>query len=203
MIPDSVVAKSMARLVDCRYSLGDRYRECPHCHKQIKVNPTDSVCPKCSGEFPKGWDCLNSLKIFYDGCGVKFPTEFEDWNEKNYAEKWVYDPEIGRQAFFRFLQTLGDPVNKNYARRGDLLILKHDVAEKPPSLSRAILDRIKQVHPFMRRMINAVLEGKQLLTFPGVYLGNGKIFLMFEKGGKVVPYRFFEKFVVEVRRLIK
>ena len=36
MIADSMVAKSMAKLVDCRYSLGYRYRECPHCHKQIK-----------------------------------------------------------------------------------------------------------------------------------------------------------------------
>ena len=120
MPSDKIIADAVAKLVDCKYFLGDE---------------------------SKGWDCLNSLKEFYQGCGVKFPLEFEDWTEKNYAEKWVYDPEIGRQAFFRFLQILGDPVDKNYALRGDLLILKHDVKEKPPLLSKAILERIKQMHP--------------------------------------------------------
>jgi hypothetical protein len=176
MASDKTIANAITKLVDCNYFLGDK---------------------------SKGWDCLNSLQEFYEACGVTFPREFEDWNEVNYRDKWIYDPEMGRQAFFRFLQTLGEPIDKNYALRGDLLILKYNVSEKPPLMSRPVMERIKRMHPFMRRMINAVLDGKQLLTFPGVYLGNGHIFLIFEKGGKVVPYRFFERLVVEVRRLIK
>lgn len=174
MILDGTVAKAISKLVDCKYSLGDE---------------------------SKGWDCLNALKEFYEGCGIKFPREFEDFNENNYAEKWVYDPEIGRKAFFKFLKTLGRPIDKNYAIRGDLLILKYEVTEKPPSWSHKTLNRLKETHPFMRRIINNVLDGKQLLTFPGIYLGNGNIFTIFEKGGKVVPYKFFKKYVVEVRRL--
>lgn len=75
MIPDGVVAKSMQKLIDCKFSLGDVSR---------------------------GWDCLNSLKLFYEGCGVTFPTEFEGWDWNNYAERWIEDAEIGRQTFFRF-----------------------------------------------------------------------------------------------------
>lgn len=174
MIPDKTIADSMSKLVDCKFSLGDE---------------------------SKGWDCLNSLKEFYEGCGVKFPREFEDFNEENYAEKWVYDPEIGRQTLFRFLTTLGKSVDKHYAIRGDLLILKHEMTEKPPTFSHRTLNHLKEVHPFMRRVINDIFDGKQVLTFPAIYLGNGNIFLIFEKGGKVVPYKFFKKYVVDVRRL--
>lgn len=85
--------------------------------------------------------------------------------------------------------------------RGDLLILRHEVTEKPPTRSRRLLNKFKEMYPFMGKVIDNVLSGKQLLTFPSIYLGNGNIFILFEKGGKVVPYKFFKKYVVDVRRL--
>src|SRR3972149_8878277 len=94
---DARVARAMSKLVDCKYSLGD-----------------------ISG----GFDCYNSLKHFYEECGIDFPTQFRDWDIKNYPDKWVYDPEIGRQIFFDFLMTLGKPIDSHYVMRGDLIILK-------------------------------------------------------------------------------
>ena len=176
MVSDKIIADAVTKMVDSTYSLGDE---------------------------SKGWDCLNSLKEFYEACGVKFPREFEDWNEANYAEKWVFDPEIGREAFFRFLQTLGKPVDLNYAVRGDLLLLKTTVEkEVTDTIPKRVLNRIKETHPFMRRMINNVLAGRSLLTWPAIYLGNGKIFMIYEKGGRVIPLKFYERFTTEVRRLI-
>jgi hypothetical protein len=175
MVTDKIIAEAITKLVDSPYFLGDE---------------------------SKGWDCLNSLKEFYEDCGFAFPRRFEDWEQGNYRDKWVFDPEVGREVFYRFLKTLGKQVDLNYAVRGDLLLLKTKV-ERPvtETLKRRVLNRIKETHPFMHRFINNVLAGRSLLTWPAIYIGNGKIFMIFEKGGKIIPLKPYEHFIEEVRRL--
>jgi hypothetical protein len=175
---DKLVADSITRLIDAQFSLGDLSR---------------------------GWDCLNSLKSFYVGCGVDFPTAFEDYTEQNYPEKWKEDVGRAKDAMMRFLKSLGKPIHPNYILRGDLLLFE-TVASKPPPAYTAIIkpgiERLSRLFPYATRYIQELVEGKRPHVFPGIYLGNGHIFMVFDIGCKVVPYRFFEKFCKEARRLI-
>jgi cell wall-associated NlpC family hydrolase len=84
------------RYVDCLYGLGK---------KDPRV---------------EGFDCLTMLKDFYEEMGATFPEEWNGWNAENYAERWENGE--GRKEFVEFLMTLGSPIEKNYMRRGDLII---------------------------------------------------------------------------------
>jgi cell wall-associated NlpC family hydrolase len=47
-----------------------------------------------------------------------------------------------------------------------------------------------------------IFEGKEIPSFPAIYLGNGHILMVFDKGCKVVPLKFFKKVIKGTRRLI-
>jgi len=76
--------------------------------------------PFALGDKSKGWDCLNSLAEFYDSIGKRFPREFKEFNEQNYAEKWKAGE--GKKVFREFLLSLGESINPNYALEGDLFV---------------------------------------------------------------------------------
>lgn len=44
-----------------------------------------------------------------------------------------------------------------------------------------------------------IFEGKEM-TFPGIYLGKGHLLMVFDKGCRVVPFKFFKEFLIEVKR---
>jgi hypothetical protein len=202
-LSESVIARAADRMIDKRLVIGDRFTKCPGCGKQIEISMAGMQCPKCQTPIARGWDCLNSLRDFYRDCGFPFPEEYKGWNWVNYAEKWMDDPEEGRIVFMELLRSLGREVGRNYAIRGDLLIIK----SQPPkmTLGRATLDILKAIvenYPFMRKIVNRTLEGRQLLSFPAIYLGNGHILLVCEKGVKTFPLKFFRSADIEVRRLL-
>jgi len=175
---DSLISNAIERLIDAPFALGDT---------------------------EKGWDCLNSLANFYDACGFKFPREFKDWNEQNYSQKWLEDVEEGRRIFVEFLMSLGEPVDPCYLLRGDILILeaqKMVTKETLPMIKRTV-ERLSKKFPALMKIAKNIYEGRQLLTFPAIYLGNGNIFIVSEKGGKVLPLKFFLRFIISARRLIK
>lgn len=160
--------------------------------------------PYYLGDESKGLDCLNSLKNFYEDCGFRFPREYCQWSETNYRQKWMDDVEEGRAAFWDFLHTLGTRVEKNYIIRGDLLIFRKDPPLESIKDARVIsaLNSVLDIMPFMKKFIRNVIAGKQILTFPGIYTGNGNCFMVFDRGARQVPLRLFEKYLVEARRLI-
>lgn len=126
------------------------------------------------GDRSKGWDCLNSMAEFFDSIGVKFPREFGDWNESNYADRWNRGE--GMQTFKDFLLSLGEPVDLNYIRPGDIIVL-----EKP--------DRNNP---------------KELIVSAGLYLGGGHFQAVHNIKGVIrLPLDFFRIAIVGVRRLIK
>ena len=92
---DKTFSASIQKFVDANYSLGDT---------------------------SKGWDCLNSLKEFYNSVGFQFPTEFRGYNEQNYAEKWR--TQDCRPDLSAFLQTLGEKVDLAFMQSGDLLLFE-------------------------------------------------------------------------------
>jgi len=47
-----------------------------------------------------------------------------------------------------------------------------------------------------------IFGGREIPSFPGIYIGNGHILMIFDKGGKVLPMRFMRKYIVSARRLI-
>ncbi len=124
-----------------------------------------SDCKFSLGKSSEGWDCLSYIHNIYISLGVNFPKEFKGFNAENYADKW--NKGEGKKEFEEFLLSLGNPIEINYARKGDLFVLK----------------------------------GAEMI-FPAVNLGNGHILLMFDIGGRIVPYKFFAKMIIGTRRLI-
>ncbi len=159
--------------------------------------------PFALGDTSKGWDCLNSLAEFYDSIGAKFPREFGEWNEQNYADGWLRDPSKARMTLIKFLRTLGEPVDKNYLMEGDLLIICPKIDKKVLDQidSNSVRDDILKTFPTMFDYVASIFDGKELLAFPAVYLGRGHLLIVFNKGVKVVPLKFFKNFIVEARRL--
>ncbi len=94
---DTQVANAIQKFVDSKYAID---------------NPME------------GYDCLNSLRGFFEGMGVKMPIEFEDWTLENYGKRALKDPQKAHKAFERFVQTLGHEIDKNYLLRGDLILFK-------------------------------------------------------------------------------
>ncbi|MCR4286698.1 MAG: NlpC/P60 family protein, partial [Deltaproteobacteria bacterium] len=90
---DKDIAAAAQRLIDSPYSLGD-----------------DS----------KGWNCLSMIWHFYGTLGISLPREFKGFSAENYAERWKKGE--GREELHEYLMGLGQPVEPNYERNGDLLI---------------------------------------------------------------------------------
>jgi len=182
-VNESAIAKAIDRMIDKPFFLGD-----------------------LTGE--RGWDCLNTIKSFYTELGVVLPDEFEGVTWGSYAAKWDDDPEIARETLIRFLKSLGRPVGVNYCLRGDLLIIEaRETKKHSEGVIRKALDAVAKKFPNMVKEARKILEGKQLLVFPAIYVGGSKIFMVVtaekdDKGPRILPLRFFKKYVRECRRLI-
>lgn len=62
----------------------------------------------------------------------------------------------------------------------------------------------EEINPaYMSRGDLLLFRVKDFGVYAGVFLGNGNAFMMFDKGGRVVPLQDFRPFIVECRRLIK
>ena len=69
-----------------------------------------------------GKSCLAMMLKFYRKHGVVFPEEFKGFTEENFAERWLSGE--GRQEWEDFLTTIGQGVDPNFARKGDLIVGK-------------------------------------------------------------------------------
>lgn len=182
-VPENKIAKAIDRMIEKPFFLGD-----------------------LTGE--KGFDCINTIKSFYADLGIVLPEEFEGYNWSNYPAKWDDDPEEARGVLIRFLRSLGNPININYCLRGDLLIIEAKNEKKySERFIKNILDTIGKKFPKMVKETRKFLEGKKLLIFPAIYVGNSKILMVITTdkdniGPRILPLKFFKKNVVEVRRLI-
>lgn len=78
--------------------------------------------PFSLGDRSKGWDCLNSMKAFFESVRMKFPDEFKGWTWGNYAERWK--KEMNFTIFKEFLFSLGEPVERNFILPGDIIIFE-------------------------------------------------------------------------------
>ena len=96
---DITIAQTASKFSDCSFCLGD-----------------------LTGE--KGWDCLSYIRNFYTEQGIDFPQEFKGFDKSNYAERWRNGE--GRKELREFLLQLGQPVEENYSRRGDLYVMEKD-----------------------------------------------------------------------------
>lgn len=55
---------------------------------------------------------------------------------------------------------------------------------------------------FMARGDLLIFEGKDVPAFPGIFLGNGNVFIAFSSGCRVMPLEYFKRFLKEVRRVL-
>ncbi len=87
--------------------------------------------PFVLGNISKGFDCINLIRDFFSAgpsfLGYQFPEEFEGITWENYATKWLLHPEKMVGIRERFLKSLGSPIEKNFFRRGDLLLFRKDL----------------------------------------------------------------------------
>ena len=160
--------------------------------------------PFALGNKGKGFDCVNSLIEFYSKLGFDFPRTFGEWTEENYAKGWLRDPGQAKQVLRKFLMTLGREVDKNYLLRGDLLIIepKTSSLKMHPKTEAFLREELEASFPGMKGYISNLLAGRELLSFPAIFLGNDLIMIVSNKGVFIVPFRFFEDRVVSCRRLI-
>ena len=173
--------------------------------KIAKVSEKFVDAPFALANREKGFDCLNSLIYFYEGLGFKFPRTFGEWNEGNYAAGWLRNPGHARRVFHRFLMQLGTEADINYLKRGDLLILEGDLSKGNirEDVELAMKEELEKSFPGMTDYIKGLFAGREILSFPAIYLGNDNLLIVFNKGVKVVPFGFFKKSVVSCPRLVK
>lgn len=93
MFKDAQISKAARSLIDAPYALG---------------NPES------------GWDCLTMMWTFFDNLDIHLPREFRGYSAENYAERWKSGE--GREELKEYLFSLGEPVEPNYERSGDLLV---------------------------------------------------------------------------------
>jgi hypothetical protein len=148
----------------------------------------------------KGIDCLNSVKSFYEDLGFKWPDsgEWEGYTWKNYAEMWDRDCKKAKHDLVRFLRSFGKEVQNGFYLRGDLLILKVEEA----NWKKKAMDAVGNTLPKGFRALRRILQDRRPEAFPAIFMGNGHIFSVFDKGGKVLPFRAFKPFIIEARRYI-
>jgi cell wall-associated NlpC family hydrolase len=83
--------------------------------------------PFVLGDTSKGFDCISLIRDFFEAFGYQFPEEFEGITWKTYAAEYLRDPISVNGIRERFLKSLGQPIEKNYFRRGDLLLFRKDL----------------------------------------------------------------------------
>lgn len=99
----------------------------------------------------------------------------------------------------QFPRKFGDWDEKNYPERW----------KKNPDEGRKVLGDFlrslgEKIDPkYMVRGDLLIMGGKEIPTFPALYLGNGNVLMVFDKGVKVLPLRFFSKVLIEARRLTR
>jgi cell wall-associated NlpC family hydrolase len=139
MMDDIAFAEKMTKFFGQSFNLGDRGK--------------------------KGWDCLTSMADFFESCGIKFPLEFRDWNEKNYAERWERGE--GMDVFRDFLYSLGEPVDRNYMQPGDIIIFEmKDVVSAGVYLGSGhfqAVDRKRGIVRLPLRYFNIAIKGVRRL----------------------------------------
>ena len=47
-----------------------------------------------------------------------------------------------------------------------------------------------------------IFQAEELGIFPGIYLGNGNIFMVFDKGAKVIPLKVLKSKLINIKRMI-
>jgi len=92
---DADLSNSMSKFVDCQYSLGDTSR---------------------------GWDCLSFIGNLYRTMGFKFQEEYRGITEQNYKDVW--ESGGGRKELEEYLLMLGESVDVEHIRRGDLVVFR-------------------------------------------------------------------------------
>ncbi len=80
--------------------------------------------PFVLGDTSKGFDCISLILDFFGVLGYTFPEEFEGITRENYVNEWLIHPEKTGGIRERFLRSLGRPIEKNFFRRGDLLLFR-------------------------------------------------------------------------------
>jgi len=134
----------------------------------------------------------NSMMQFIDSnYVVDNPTQ--GWDCLNFIMTFYSDLGVEMPREFE------DWTLENYGRR---------VAENPDkahkTFERFVTTLGEEVNPaYMGRGDLLLFRVKDLGVYAGVFLGEGKVFMMFDKGGRVCPLAVFRSFVVSVRRLIK
>lgn len=76
--------------------------------------------PFAVGDKGKGWDCLNSLRDYFENLGIEFPDKFLDWTWENYAERW--NKGEGNEVLYSFIMSLGRPIDLGFIDIGDIII---------------------------------------------------------------------------------
>lgn len=77
--------------------------------------------PYALANLAQGFDCLNYILEFY---GSKIPKEFKGIDAFNYAQLWNNDEIKARVLYKEYLSSLGKPIDRNYALRGDLMFFE-------------------------------------------------------------------------------
>ena len=85
---------------------------------------------------------------------------------------------------------------ENYADRWNKSNCREDFAEFLQTLGREINPNYRLAGDLM------LFEGKEIPMFPAIYLGNGKMLMIFKQGVRVVPYKFFNNCLKSCRRLV-
>lgn len=70
----------------------------------------------------KGYDCMNSMLLFYESLGATFPDEFEGIKRTDYARHFIKDEVGTREVQSRFLRQVGQRVEWWELLPGDLLL---------------------------------------------------------------------------------
>jgi cell wall-associated NlpC family hydrolase len=77
---------------------------------------------KLGGDGKEGWDCISSIKSFFESCGIELPKEFKGWTWENYCARWERGE--GMTIFKEFLLSLGHSVSIDQIQRGDIIVLE-------------------------------------------------------------------------------
>lgn len=72
------------------------------------------------GPSNEGFDCLTMLREFYGRLGAVLPPLPSGWTDDNYASRWAAGE--GREELRAYLMSIGEEVDVNFARSGDLFI---------------------------------------------------------------------------------
>ncbi len=100
---------------------------------------------------------------------------------------------------YEFPTELDGWTEENYAKKWD-----EDIFEGRDVLGRLVHILGKQVEKnYYIKGDLMIFGGNEIKDFPGIFLGNGNVLMVFDKGARVVPYHLFEIVHLETRRLVE